>query len=86
MIEVRRQNNSPAAKPAPPTIFILTNAERLETRRFVLTVSNLSISVYHQRRVIPIDLLDIDATVIANRERGIDLRIPVGPSEISLSF
>jgi hypothetical protein len=86
MIEVPRQNDSVAAKPAPPTIFILTNAERLETRRFVLTVSNLSVSVDRQQRVIPIDMLDIEATVIANRERGVDLRIPVDPSEISLSF
>jgi hypothetical protein len=31
-------------------------------------------------------MLDIDATVTANRERGIDLRIPADRNEISLSF
>jgi hypothetical protein len=86
MVEVPGSNASVAAKPVPPTIFILTNAERLETRRFVLTASNLSVSVDRRQRVIPIDMVDIDATIAANRERGIDLRIPVDPSEISLSF
>ena len=85
-IEVPGQNNLVAAKPVPPIIFILTNSELLETRRFVLTVSQLSVSIDHQERVIPIDMIDIDATIAVNRERGIDLRIPVDQSEISLSF
>jgi hypothetical protein len=58
----------------------------VETRRFLLTASVLSFSVDRQQRVVPIDMLDIDATVSANHERGIDLRIPVYRNEISLSF
>jgi hypothetical protein len=46
----------------------------------------LSFSVDRQQRVVPFDMLDIDATVSANHERGIDLRIPVDRNEISLSF
>ena len=70
----------------PPTIFILANGERLETRRYVLTASNLSVSIDRQQRTVPRDLLDINATITANHERGIDLRIPVDGNEISLSF
>jgi hypothetical protein len=58
----------------------------VETRRFLLTASVLSFSVDRQQRVVPFDMLDIDATVSANHERGIDLRIPVDLNEISLSF
>jgi hypothetical protein len=31
-------------------------------------------------------MLDLDAAVAANRERGIDLRIPADQSEISVGF
>jgi len=78
--------NSKDIKVLPPTIFILEDGERVETRRFLLTASVLSFSVDHQQRVVPFDMLDIDATVSANHERGIDLRIPVDRNEISLSF
>jgi hypothetical protein len=64
----------------------LANGERLETRRFVLTASNLSVSIERQKRTVPIALLDLNATIRANRERGIDLLIPYDRNEISLSF
>ena len=57
-----------------------------EARRFVLTASNLSVSIDRQQRTVPFDMLDINATISANHERGIDLRIPADRSEISLSF
>ncbi len=36
--------------------------------------------------MIGLDRLDLDATIAANHERGIDLRIPADRNEISLSF
>jgi hypothetical protein len=86
VIEIPGPTNATAAKMLPPTIFILTNGEQLETRRFVLTVSNLSVSIERRQRTIPLDMLDIEATVTANQQRGIDLRIPADRNEISLSF
>jgi len=74
------------AKVLPPTIFILANGERLETRRFVLTASLLSVSIDRHQRNVPVDMLDINATVATNHERGIDLRIPDDRNEISISF
>jgi len=58
----------------------------METRRFVLTASLLSVSIDRQQRTIPFDLLDINATITANHDRGVDLRIPADRNEISLSF
>jgi hypothetical protein len=86
VIEIPVAANASAAKMVPPTIFILANGERLETRRYVLTASNLSLSIDRQQRSIPFGLLDLDATITANHERGIDLRIPADRNEISLSF
>jgi hypothetical protein len=86
VIEIPVVANSAAVKLLPPTVFILANGERLETRRFLLTASNLSFSIDRQQRTISLDRLDLDATIAANHERGIDLRIPADRNEISLSF
>jgi len=75
--------NATSAKPA---IFILTNGEQVESQRFLLTANHLSVSIDRHERIIPIELLNLEATVAANRERGVDLRIPSDPNEISLSF
>ena len=77
---------SAVAKSLPPTVFILTNGERLESDRFVLTAKSLSVNVHRSLRTIPLDMLDIDATLAANRDRGIDLRIPNDRNEVSLRF
>jgi hypothetical protein len=86
VIEIPGAANATAAKMLPPTIFILANGEQLEARRFLLTASNLSVSIERRQRTIPLDMLDLDATVAANQQRGIDLRIPNDRNEISLSF
>jgi hypothetical protein len=75
-----------AARLQSPTIFILTNGERLESYRFLLSASNLSLHIGRHHRTIPMEMLDLQATIAANRQRGIDLRIPADRSEIVLSF
>ena len=86
VIEIPHAASSAVLKALPPTVFILTSGERLESERFVLTANSLSISVQRTPRTIPLDMLDIDATLAANRDRGIDLRIPNDRNEISLRF
>jgi len=86
VIEIPGVTNSTSAKSLPPTIFVLAGGERLETRRFILTASNLSVSIDRQQRTLPLNMLDLTATIAANRERGIDLRIPDDRNEISVSF
>jgi hypothetical protein len=85
VIEIPSVSNSPA-KELPPAVFILASGERLEARRFVLTASNLSVSIDRQQRTVPVSMLDLNATLAANHGRGIDLRIPDDRNEISLSF
>jgi len=85
VIEIPGDKNA-IVRVLPPTIFILASGERLEARRYVLTASNLSLSIDRQERTVPLDVLDINATIAANQMRGIDLRIPESRNEISLSF
>jgi hypothetical protein len=86
VIELPGNATSKESKPLQMAMFILTSGERLESQRFLLTASNLSVSVNRRQFVIPLDAIDLDATVAANRERGIDLHIPSDRNEISLSF
>ena len=85
-IEIPSAANVPAPKMPPPAVFILASGERLEARRFLLSTSVLSFSVDRQQRTVPLSMLDLGATLNANHERGIDLRIPDDRNEISLSF
>jgi hypothetical protein len=86
VIEISAAANASPARALPPTIFILSNGERIESRRFVLTAKSLSVSIERQHRSVPLDQVDINATITANRDRGIDLQIPDDRNEISLSF
>ena len=86
VIELQGMGNSAASKPLPPAMFILTDGERFEVRRYLLTHDTLYLTVDHHERTIPLAMLDINATTAANQERGVEMRIPAGRSEISLSF
>lgn len=86
VIEIPAAANLTGDKPLPLTIFILSNGERLETRRFLLTAANLSVNVERRQRTIPLDQLNLDATIAANHSRGIELQVPSDRNEISIRF
>lgn len=86
MIELPHATGQISPEPPPAALFILTSGERLETQRFVLTTNDLSVTVNRMERRIPISSVDLDATLAANRERGVNLQIPADRNEISLSF
>lgn len=75
-----------ASAPLPPAMFILTNGERIESRQYLVTYDQVQLTVDRQPRTIPFSMLDVNATLAADRQRGIDLRIPSGQNEISLGF
>ena len=86
VIEIAVPANAGPVKEVPPAIFILSNGERIESRRFLLTADSLSIRVDRQERTMSLGQVDLHATIAANHERGIELRIPDDRNEISLSF
>ena len=86
VIEMPVAANEKEGQPPLPAIFVLINGERVETQRFVLKVSSLSVNIDRRERVIPLHAVDLGATTAANRERGINLRISADRNEVSLSF
>jgi len=88
LIEVpqTKEKTAVAPRPEPPTLFVFANGERLEARRYMLTADSLRVEIGRQQRRVPLGEIDVDATIAANRERGIDLKIPTGRNEIFLGF
>ena len=67
-------------------MFVLSTGEWLESRYYLLTANSLQIQVGRQQRTVPLSAVDVDATLSANHERGIELTIPQDHSSIFLSF
>lgn len=86
VIEIPNTSKNIETRFLPATVFVLTNGEKLESQRYLLTASNVSLTLNRNRRTIPLQMIDLDATIAANRDRGIDLRIPNDRNEISLRF
>ncbi len=74
------------SKPTPPALFILSNGERIEANDYVLTVEALRIDQDGNQRTIPMSDVNVDATVAANHQRGVVLKIPTSKSQMMLSF
>ena len=86
LIEIPGASRDREAAPSPPAIFVLTNGERLEAQRFLLTATSLTVNISRAQRVIPLTALDLDSTMAANRQRGVRLQIPTEHNEIVLGF
>ena len=75
-----------AAKPVPLTVFILSNGDRVESSHYILTVDSVKLEQGQTQRTIPVSAINMNATIAANRERGIDLKFPRNRVEITLGF
>jgi hypothetical protein len=72
--------------PVPATLFILRDGQRIEARRYLLTVSSLQFEQDGNKRKIPMSAVNVEATVAANRERGLHFVMPQNDAEITLGF
>jgi thiol-disulfide isomerase/thioredoxin len=86
LVNVPPAVNPTIAKPIPKTIFVFTDGARLEADHYELNTKFLNVTAEGQQRSIPLSALDVQKTVAANRERGIDLKIPSNGNEIFLAF
>ena len=71
--------------PQAATVFVLSSGERLETHQYMLTADSVRVTLAGQQRTIAMSALDMKATLAANHERGIDLKIPASRHEIFLA-
>jgi hypothetical protein len=83
--DARAKDLAPA-KPTPPAVFILANGQRLESSKYVLTADSLKVGEDDKQQTIPLTQLNVNATLAANHERGIDLKIPTSRTQMMLSF
>lgn len=80
-----RTLKSPAA--ASTAIFILSDGRRIESQNYTVTDKFLTVKESHRPVLnIPLEQLNVDATLAANHERGLDLQLPESRSEILISF
>lgn len=86
LIELPDSKNGEAAQNLGPTVFVFANGDKLESSRYVLTPDSLRVEIGRRQRTIPLADLNLDATIAANRQRGIDLRVPTDSSQIFLGF
>ena len=86
MTEIPATAKAEAARRMPAAVFVLASGERIESRHYLLTAESVQLTVERKRRRIAIEALDLRATLAANRERGLDLQIPAGGSEVVVGF
>jgi len=86
LIELPDSKDAAPSKPDQPTLFVFANGKQLEARRYTLTPDSLRVEIDRQQRTIPLGELNLEATIAANRERGIDLKVPTDGSQIFLGF
>jgi hypothetical protein len=80
------QESGAAATASPPALCVLSNGETIESGRYLLSATSLSIGVGRQQRTIPLSDVNLEATLAANHQRGLDLVIPGDSSSITLGF
>ena len=86
LINVAPTRAAVLAKPIPKTIFVFTDGEQLEADHYTLYSKFLHVTAQGQDRSIPLNALDIKKTVALNRERGVEVKFPVGGNEVFLAF
>jgi len=74
------------ARPSPPAVFILASGEHVESADYVMTKDTLRVVQKGSERTIPMSAVNVSATVAANRQRGIELKVPDNKAQMTLSF
>ena len=86
LIEIPKGLSEPPPRSLLPTVFVLRNGERLEAEHYTIMAGSVRFTTHGNERTIPLSALDQKATIAANRERGIDLKIPTSQNEVFLGF
>jgi hypothetical protein len=73
-------------KPIPPAVFILANGQQFEAKRYLLTQASLQVQRGRDQQTIPLNEVNLEATIAANNARGIDLQIPENKNHLTLGF
>jgi hypothetical protein len=86
LVEVPLEGPAAPAKEQPPALFVLQNGQHIESDRYTLSDKFVTIDVGRQQRTIPLSDLDMDETMAANRQRGVDIAFPRDSNSLFISF
>ena len=86
LVEIPLPSDASTVKPLPPALFVLTTGAKLESHRYVLSANSLQVDIDRKQRTIPISDLNVDATIAANQQRGIDISFPQDHNSLFLGF
>jgi hypothetical protein len=86
LVEVPLDGPATPAKQQPPALFVLQNGQQIESDRYVLSDRSVTIDVGRQQRTIPLSDLDMNQTMAANHQRGVDIAFPRDSNSLFISF
>ena len=76
-----------AAAPTGPAILVMRDGRQMQVSRYTIMGDYLYVSSRpRQTSRIPLDSVDLEATVHQNALRGIPFRLPTDPGEVVVSF
>lgn len=73
-------------QPTPPAVFVLSNGDRVETARYLVSVNSVRVEQNGVQRTIPLSELNVDETVATNKARGLNIKFPTDRTQIMLGF
>lgn len=86
LVEVPQDGPATPAKEQPPALFVLQNGQRIESDRYTLSDRAVTVDVGRQQQTIPLSDLNMNETMAANRQRGVDLTFPRDSNSLFISF
>jgi hypothetical protein len=86
LVEVPLDGPATSAKEQPPALFVLQNGQHIESDRYTLSDKSVTIDVGRQQQTIPLSELDMNETIAANRQRGVDITFPRDSNSLFISF
>ncbi len=86
LVEVPLDGPATSAKEQPPALFVLQNGQQIESDRYVLSDQSVTVDVGRQQRTIPLSDIDLNGTMAANRQRGVEIAFPRDPNSLFISF
>jgi hypothetical protein len=86
LVEVPQDGPATPAKEQPPALFVLQNGQHIESDRYVLSDKAVTVEVGRQQRTIPLSDLDLNETMAANRQRGVEIAFPRDSTSLFMSF
>ncbi len=74
------------AVPMAPAVFILSNGDRLESSQYLVTFDSLKVQQGGTQRTIPRSAVNWNATLAANHQRGVELKLPNNRYQVTIGF